>query len=94
MKFDHMVKYGDKYYATGEDVPIEEKETGKAEETPLPFSDSDIIFEEKEKQYTKTEINRMDKAELQTLAEEKGIDGAYDMTGSELKKLLIDMLVG
>ena len=46
--------------------------------------------EVKQNQYTKTEINRMSTAELQTLALENGIDGSNEMTGAELKKVLID----
>ena len=46
--------------------------------------------EAKQNQYTKTEINRMSTAELQTLALENGIDGSNEMTGAELKKVLIE----
>ena len=46
--------------------------------------------EAKQNQYTKTEINRMSTAELQTLALENDIDGADEMTGAELKKVLIE----
>lgn len=96
MIFDHMVKYGGKYYNTGEDVPIED-EQARAEETPLPLSDTDITLEAdsavKEKKYTKTEINRMDKADLQALAFNSGIKDADGMTGTELKTALIDLLV-
>ena len=46
--------------------------------------------EVKQKQYTKTEINRMTTAELQELALENDIDGADEMTGAELKKVLIE----
>ena len=46
--------------------------------------------EVKQNQYTKTEINRMSTAELQTLALENDIDGAEQMTGAELKKVLIE----
>lgn len=46
--------------------------------------------EAKQNQYTKTEINRMSTAELQTLALENGIDGSDEMTGAELKKVLIE----
>ena len=46
--------------------------------------------EVKQNQYTKTEINRMSTAELQKLALENGIDGADEMTGAELKKVLIE----
>ena len=40
--------------------------------------------------YTKTEIQRMTTSELQALAYQNGIENAYEMTGSELKKILID----
>ena len=46
--------------------------------------------EVKQNQYTKTEINRMSTAELQTLAIENGVDGSDEMTGAELKKVLIE----
>ena len=46
--------------------------------------------EAKQNQYTKTEINRMSTAELQTLALENDVDGAEQMTGAELKKVLIE----
>ena len=46
--------------------------------------------EAKQNQYTKTEINRMTTAELQDLALENNIDGAEQMTGAELKKVLIE----
>ena len=46
--------------------------------------------EVKQNQYTKTEINRMSTAELQDLALENDIEGANEMTGAELKKVLIE----
>ena len=46
--------------------------------------------EVKQNQYTKTEINRMSTTELQSLALENGIDGADEMTGAELKKVLVE----
>ena len=46
--------------------------------------------EAKQNQHTKTEINRMSTAELQELALENDIDGAEQMTGAELKKVLIE----
>lgn len=42
------------------------------------------------KTYTKTEINRMSTAELRNLAKTQGIDNAENVTGGELKKILID----
>ena len=40
--------------------------------------------------YTKTEINRMSTAELKEVAKANGIENAEDITGSELKKILIE----
>ena len=40
--------------------------------------------------YTKTEINRMPIAELKRIANELGVEGADDMSGAELKKVLIE----
>lgn len=87
MRYDHKVKVNGIYYAAGEDVP--ESEEMADGETQPSFSDSDITFEElPEKKYTKTEINRMNKAELQELARNTGIDEVDDMTGTELKEYL------
>lgn len=44
------------------------------------------------KKYTKTEINRMSTADLKEFAVEQGIDNAEEMTGAELKKVLIEKL--
>ena len=41
-------------------------------------------------EHTKTEINRMSTAELQELALENDIEGANEMRGAELKKVLIE----
>lgn len=43
-----------------------------------------------EQQYTKTNINRMSKGDLVTLASEVGIAGAEEKSGSELKRELIE----
>lgn len=59
----------------------------KAGEEILPAKQQ---TESKQNQYTKTEINRMSTAELQSLALENGIDGADEMTGADLKKVLIE----
>lgn len=115
MKYDHMVKANGVYYASGEDVPEGNAEMA-AEETSLPFSDSDITFEghpeeiytdslspddgdnakyydeQSEKQYTKTDIMKMNKAQLQELASEMEIEGAYEKSGEDLKKNLLNLL--
>lgn len=57
----------------------------------LPFTDDDITFEEKEnKKYTKTDIQRMNKDDLVSLAVEVGVDGAEEMSGADLKRELIE----
>lgn len=43
-----------------------------------------------EQQYTKTDINRMSKEDLVSLASEVGIIGVEDKSGSDLKKELIE----
>ena len=42
-----------------------------------------------EKVYTKTEINRMSTSDLRKLADENDIKNTEEITGAELKKLLI-----
>lgn len=54
----------------------------------LPFSDDEL--EKEEKKYTKTEINRMPTSELQNLASAEGVEDAFDKSGGELKKILIE----
>ena len=58
--------------------------------TEVPEDNQNINTENGQNQYTKTEINRMSTAELQALALENGIDGSDEMTGAELKKVLIE----
>lgn len=63
------------------------------EDEALPYNDSDITLETQQDeatQYTKSEINRMTTAELQEVAFNNGVEDAYEMTGSDLKKLLIE----
>lgn len=50
-----------------------------------------LIRKEKENKLTKTDINRMPVDELRKMAMNTGVDGAESMTGSELKKYLIDI---
>ena len=94
MVFKHLVKHNGKYYPAGTDVPVggkpvEDKKTEKPKKDD--FSQHMNKPEEtKEIEYTKTEINRMSTAELQELALENDIEGADEMTGAELKKVLIE----
>lgn len=67
----------------------------KAEENDfkkMNYPEESMTFTEvkEEEKYTKTEINRMSTAELKELAAKNGIENSEEMTGSELKKILIE----
>lgn len=49
-----------------------------------------LIKKIEEKTYTKSEIQRMTTADLQNLAAAEGINDAYETSGNELKKILIE----
>lgn len=76
MVANHSIKVNGKWYRAREEISSAE---------PLKKEQ-----EQEQKRYTKTDINRMSTAELQTLAAEVGIDNAFDTSGGELKKLLIE----
>lgn len=61
---------------------IKKIQEGDGQYEPLPFPDD-------APKYTKSEINRMNITELQNLAASMGVEGAFDMTGTDLKKRLI-----
>ena len=84
MKFSHLVKYNGQYYPAGADVPVGDNSVKEVVE-----KDAKPIVE-KQTDYTKTEINRLSTAELKQLAKKQQIDGAESMTGSDLKKVLIE----
>lgn len=75
----HSVKVNGKWYRAGDEIspagPRKNETEQKKAEQP---------------QYNKTDINRMSTAELQSLAAEVGIENAFDTSGGELKKLLIE----
>lgn len=91
MVYDHMVKINGKYYQSGENAP--EITDMEEDENSLPFSDKDIELEESSvaKKYTKSDIQRMNKAELQELAKNSGVEGVEEMTGQELKDYLLNV---
>lgn len=69
-------------------IEVEENDFSKKmkpDEEALPLTEVD-----EEEKYTKTEINRMPTAELKELATKNGIVNSDEMTGSELKKILIE----
>lgn len=96
-KYPYIVKYNGELYEAGQEVPDEIVEETAVEETLPPYYDKDIVLEtqpeaneETEKEYTKSEIQLMKTADLQSLAASVGIGGAEEMTGGTLKKLLIE----
>ena len=91
MVYKHQVKYNGKYYPAGTDVPVGEKAVENKKEDDFAQYMNEPV-ESGEVTYTKTEINRMSTADLRKLAKDKEISGAEEMTGSELKKVLIENL--
>lgn len=90
----HSVKVNGVWYLAGEEIApaktdfsIDGKVVGKVKKDVIKITDEEVI---KENQFTKTEINRMSTAELKEVAKLNGVEDADDMTGGELKKVLID----
>lgn len=74
MKYPYIVNKNGIWYPAGAEVPQE----------------INIQEEKQEKKYTKTEISRMNVAELKELAIEIGVENVSETSGSELKKILIE----
>lgn len=81
MTFGHKVKYNGKWYMPGEKI-------AEVEKSASSFFENTNLSDEKS--YTKTEINRMSTADLQKLANEHGFDKAEEISGADLKKMLIE----
>ena len=80
MKYPYIVNKNGVWYPAGADVP----------EDAIHITADNLTEKIVHSGRTKTEINRMSTAELQELALENGIGGADEMTGAELKKVLIE----
>ena len=80
MIYPYIVNKNGVWYPAGADVP----------EDISTITTDNLTEKLVHNEHTKTEINRMSTAELQELALENGIDGADEMTGAELKKILIE----
>ena len=70
-----------------EDFVVDGKVLGKVKEDVIEITDKETV---KENQFTKTDINRMPINELKALASANGVEGWVDMTGAELKRVLIE----
>ena len=80
MIYPYIVNKNGVWYPSGADVP---------EDTSTITTDN-LTEKLVHNGRTKTEINRMSTAELQELALENNVDCADEMTGAELKKVLIE----
>lgn len=77
----HTIKKDGRWYKAGEEIS-----------SPADFMNTPEIPVQKEKKFTKTEIYQMPVKELRELATEQGIDGAENLNGSDIKKLLIEKM--
>lgn len=80
----HTMKVNGKWFYAGDEIT-------EAEKTASDFLQY-MNPPEEPKAYTKTEINRMSTAELKAFAKKHEVENADDMTGAELKKVLIEKL--
>ena len=80
MIYPYIVNKNGVWYPAGADVP----------EDTSPITNDNLTEKLLHSGRTKTEINRMSTAELKSLAIENGIDCADEMTGADLKKVLIE----
>ena len=83
MVFDHKVKYNGKWYMPGEEIAEADLSTSES----FKVNNTESVGE---KEIKKSDITRMSTANLKELANEHGIEGAEDMSGSDLKKVLIE----
>lgn len=100
--FNHVYNVGDSFPRIGMKVSEERLRelsgSNNKQNKPLISWEDDESVEEintKEEKtstpiYTKTDINRMSTSELKDLAKKNGISDSDDMTGAELKRILID----
>lgn len=75
MKYPYIVVKNGIWYTSGQDVP----------------EGADIVVSEEKTKYKKTDINKMSTSELKELARTENVENAEDMTGVELKKVLIEL---
>lgn len=62
---------------------------GKALIEKVETKEEVVVCESKDNSYSKTEINRMSTAELKKIATSENIEDVENLTGAEIKKLLI-----
>lgn len=80
MRATHSIKINGKWFKAGEELPA----LNSSKDPEVKTQDT-----EEKKSYKKSDIFRMPTAELQALAESEGIENATELTGSELKTILV-----
>lgn len=95
MKYPFMVKFNGKYYPSGAEVPTDAKVTEKKEQVKVEPKEEPKVEEPKEEpvaEYTRTDINRMSTSDLQAFGKRLNVKDAETMSGSQLKKIIPDIL--
>lgn len=93
--FNHAYNVGDEFPRQGMKVSesrlLELSTENNRQGKPLiKLETKEVVVDIPQINYTKTEINRMSTSDLQALANELGFSNADEMTGGELKKVLIE----
>ena len=100
---DYLYRVGDKYPRPGMNVKqsrIDELASNRnkvgepliTSNEPKKAEDFTQYMNEPIHEYTKTEINRTSTSDLRIIAAKQGVENAEELTGAELKKLLIEKL--
>lgn len=104
MKADHIVKVNGEWYRAGAEIPAlsdvavaKEADTPKEEIPVVEVPKEDNHEEEdhtevKAEKITKSKITLMNVAGLRELATKNGVENVDELTGSELKEILINKL--
>lgn len=77
----HSIKKNGRWYKAGEEII-----------SPADFMNLPEIPAQEERKFAKTEIYQMHVKELRELATKQGIDGAENLNGSDIKKLLVEKM--
>lgn len=93
MKTDHTVKVNGEWYRAGMEIPALSAENTVEKETVVVEEPKEEIHETaKEEKLTKSKITLMNVAGLRELASKHGVENVDELTGSELKEILIEKL--
>lgn len=95
MKATHTMKVNGIIYRAGEEIPSPDEKPVKQVEKPVEKVEPPVEKAEEpiaEGKYTKKDITFMKVSKLRELAEIEGVENPDELTGVELKKILIDKM--